>query len=184
MDLQLLGGLIGILIHLPLLFSIWQGKTKQSFATYALWSILDFIAAYAIYVQNGNFWLPFLYGIGAGIVSVSLLVKKCFSWGAVESFVLLLIVICLFVKYNSGEFYAMIVSVSSLAIASVPQVINTFKIPHETPTKIYLVFCVANMISLLGAKSFALEEILYAGSALIICIVITGLSVRRVWRLI
>lgn len=179
MDLQLIGGLIGIIIHLPLLISVYQGKTKQSFATYALWSILDFIAAYSIYIQDGNFWLPFLYAIGAGLTSVSLLIKKNFSWGAIEWFVSVLIIVCLFVKYNSGEFYAMIASVASLSIASIPQIINTFQKPYDTPTKIYAVFCLANIVSLLGAKSFALTEILYAGSALIICVTITLLSTRK-----
>jgi hypothetical protein len=87
MDLQLIGGIIGILIHIPLLISIWSGKVRQSFTTYALWSALDFIAAYSIYTQDGNFWLPFLYAIGAGLISLSLLIKKNFSWSNLDWFI-------------------------------------------------------------------------------------------------
>lgn len=180
MDLQLLGGIIGLVIHIPLLISIWQGKTRQSFASYALWSALDFIAAYSIYMQQGNFWLPFLYAIGAGLASTSLLIKKNFSWGVLEWFVVMLVIVSVFAQYSLGEFWAMIASITSLAIASIPQIINTFKKPKDTPTGIYIVFCFANLISLLGAKSFALEEILYAGSALVICLIITIFSVKKV----
>ncbi len=72
----------------------------------------------------------------------------------------------------------MISSIVSLTIASIPQVIDTFKQPKNTPSLIYVVFCLANLVSLLGAKSFALEQILYAGSALMICATITLLSLR------
>lgn len=179
MDLQLIGGIIGILIHIPLLISIWSGKVRQSFTTYALWSALDFIAAYSIYTQDGNFWLPFLYAIGAGLTSLSLLIKKNFSWSNLDWFVVGLVIVCIIIQYEIGEFWSMIASVASLTIASIPQVIDTYKQPKNTPSLIYLIFCLANIISLLGAKSFALEQVLYAGSALIICITITLLSLRR-----
>ena len=179
MNLQLLGGIIGLLIHIPLLVGIWSGKIRQSFTSYALWSALDFIAAYAIYLQGGNFWLPFLYAIGAGLASASLLIKKNFSWSNLDSFVVGLVIICIIIQYQIGEFWSMVASVASLTIASIPQVIDTFKKPENTPSVIYIVFCLANTISLLGAKSFALEQVLYAASALLICIIITTLSLRR-----
>lgn len=179
MDIQLLGGVIGILIHIPLLIGIWSGKTRQSFTSYALWSALDFIAAYSIYVQGGNFWLPFLYSIGAGLASISLLIKKNFSWSNLDWFVVFLVIVCVVIQYQVGSFSTMIASVFSLFVASVPQIIDTYKNPKNTPSLIYTVFCLANAVSLLGAKSFALEQILYAGSALAICITITLLSLRK-----
>jgi hypothetical protein len=179
MDLQLIGGILGLLIHIPLLHGIWSEKVKQSFATYGLWSILDLIAAYSIYSQNGNFWLPLLYGIGAGLASISLLFKKSFSWGWIEWLVLTLVFLCILIQYQSGSFYSMIASVASLSIASIPQIIDTYKNPKNTPTIIYSIFCLANLLSLLGANSFKLEQILYASSALILCSIITILSMRK-----
>lgn len=179
MDLQLLGGLLGIIIHIPLLVGIWSGKTRQSFTSYALWSALDFVAAYAIYAQNGNFWLPFLYAIGAGLASVSLLLKKNFSWSNLDSLVVFLVIVCVLIQYKAGPFSAMIASVLSLTVASIPQVVDTYKNPNNTPSFIYSIFCLANITSLIGAKSFALEQTLYAGSALIICLVITLLSLKK-----
>lgn len=179
MNLQLLGGVIGILIHIPLLIGIWSGKTRQSFTSYALWSALDFIAAYAIYVQGGNYWLPFLYAVGAGLASVSLLLKKNFSWSNLDWLVVILVIICVAIQYQVGAFQAMVASVLSLAIASVPQVLDTYKNPKNTPSVVYSIFCLANITSLIGAKSFALEQTLYAGSALIICLIITLLSFRK-----
>ncbi len=98
MDLQLFGGVIGIIIHVPLLMGIWSGKVRQSFTSYALWSALDLIAAYAIYLQGGNFWLPFLYAIGAGLASISLLIKKNFSWSKLDWFVIGLVFMCIIIQ--------------------------------------------------------------------------------------
>lgn len=178
MDLQFLGGIIGILIHIPLLIGIWSGKIRQSFTSYALWSALDFIAAYSIHLQGGNFWLPFLYAIGAGLASISLLVKKNFAWSIIDWLVIGLVIACVIIQYQIGEFWSMIASIASLSVASIPQIIDTFKQPRNTPSTIYSIFCLANLVSLLGAKSFALEQVLYAGSALIICVTITLLSLR------
>lgn len=179
MNLQLIGGLIGFLIHIPLLIGIWKGSVKQSFASYGLWSLLDFIAAYAIYHQGGNFWLSFLFAIGAGLASLSLLAKKCFTWGNTESVVLGLVIVCVYIQYTAGEFYAMIASVGSLTLASIPQTINTYRKPEETPTFVYVVFTIASLLSLLGAKNFALEQILYPASASLMCITIMVLSMRK-----
>ena len=179
MSLQLFGGIVGLLIHIPLLIGIWRGTIKQSFATYGLWCALDSITAYSIYAQKGNFWLAFLYAVGAGITSLALVLKKCFEWGKLESFVLFLVAGCVYIKYTSSEFYTMIFGVMALTVASIPQIINTFKKPSESPTKIYIVFCLANAFSLAGAKSFALEQIIYPGSALVLCLTITILSARK-----
>jgi len=179
MNLQLIAGVVGILIHIPLLIGVWSGKIHQSFTSYALWSALDFIAAYSIYLQGGNFWLPFLYAIGAGSTSISLLIKKYFSWSKVDSIVVILVIICVVIQYQIGPFSAMIASVLSLTIASVPQAIDTYKNPKNTPTLIYVVFSLASLISLLGAKSFALEQTLYATSALVCCVTITLFSLRK-----
>ncbi len=179
MDLQLVGGVIGFLIHIPLLIGIWKGSIKQSFASYGLWSVLDFIAAYAIYRQGGNFWLSFLFAVGAGLASLSLVIKKCFRWGYMEWTVLGLVIICIYIQYTSGEFYAMIASVCSLTLASIPQIIDTYRKPEETPTYVYVVFTIASLFSLVGAKSFALEQILYPASASSMCITIMVLSMRR-----
>jgi hypothetical protein len=179
MDLQLIGGIVGVIVNIPLIISILLNKTKQSFITYALWSILDLIVAYSVYAQQGNFWLPFLYGLSAGLVSIILVLKKQFSWGLFEWFILVLVIICLVVQYSFGEFWSMIASVASLSIASIPQIINTYKRPKDTPFLIYLGFSLAGLISLLGGKSFELKEILYPISALFICLLIAILSKRN-----
>lgn len=178
MDLQLLAGFIGIVIHIPLLIGIWSGKIRQSFTSYALWSALDLIAAYSIYLQGGNFWLPFLYAIGAGLASISLLFKKNFSWSTLDSFVVFLVIVCMVIQYQIGEFWSMIASIVSLTVASIPQVLDTFKQPKNIPTKIYFVFCTANLVSLLGAKSFALEQVLYPSTGFVICLLIALFSLK------
>lgn len=178
-DLQLFGGLIAVTAYVPFVASIWRGKTRQSFTTYALWAALNFIAAYALYAQGGNFWLALLFAIGGTSAAISLLLKKCFSWGKLETFVVVLVFVCIGVQYVLGDFWAMIASVFSLTVASIPQIINTYQNPHHTPTKIYTVFAIASFVSLLGAKSFALEEVLHSGSSFLVGLTITLLSMRK-----
>ncbi len=179
MDIQLLGGLLGLLLHIPLLIGIWKNRIEQSFASYALWSTLDGIATMSLIAQNGNFWLSLFYSIGAGLVAISLLIKKQFSWSKFESFVSFLIIICLVTWYYSGPFLAMISSVSALSIASVPQIIDTLKKPQSTPTILYCGFCTANLLSFIGGSAWVLEQKLYSAAALIICSTITILSLRK-----
>jgi hypothetical protein len=179
MDLQLLGGVLGILINIPLIVIILSGKTRQSFTTYILWALLDMVAAEAIYEQQGNYWLPFFYGIGAGIAALCLLFKKQFSWGILDSVILILVIVCIAIQQVFGEWWAMIASVASLIIASIPQIINSWEKPKDTPFWIYLGFSFAGLISMLGGKSFELKEILYPLTALMICGIIAILSKRK-----
>lgn len=177
--LALIGGIIGVLTNIPLIVGIWQNKVKQSFSTWILWAALDIVAAVNIVLKHGNYWLPLGYMFGSISVSFILLFKKQFSWSKIETFILILVLISIIVWITGGSYYAIIASTSGLAIASIPQIIETIKNPKGTPSGIYLLFCLANILSLLGAKNFNVEEILYSVSALVICFLVTILSFRK-----
>lgn len=177
--ISLIGGIIGALANIPLLVGIWKNKIIQSFSTWVLWASLDIIATASIIAQNGNFWLPLGYSIGATTVALILVIKKQFSWTRFETFVLFLVLICLLVWSQTDSRSATISSVTALFIASLPQVKETFKFPKNTPTGIYLVFCLANTLSLFGSDSWTVENKLYSFSALVICLILTLLSIRK-----
>ena len=177
--LQLIGGIIGLLANIPLFVGIYQDKIRQSFATYLLWGILDLITSVTIILQHGNYWLSVFYAFGALSIASLLMIKRQITWTWFETLVSALVSICVIVWYFEGERFALIASITSLLIASIPQIIQTLINPSLTPTGIYLVFSLASLLSFLGGKTFSLEEKLYPGTGLIMCLLIAFLSTRK-----
>lgn len=179
MDLQLVGALIGILIHIPLIYGVINGSVKQNPVTYGLWAMLDIIAAYSTWKQDGNFLLSLFYAIGATIVCTALLIKHSIFWTKLETFVLMLVLVCLIIQYSLGDFYSMVASVIALTFASVPQFFDTYINPKNTPKMVYTFFTIAGLVSLLGANDFTLSQIIYPAFAFLNCFVILALSFKR-----
>lgn len=179
MDLQLIGGIIGLLACVPLFIGICINKVKQSFVTYLLWGVLDAVSAMTTFLQDGNYWLPLFYAIGSLFIAGILLVKKLVVWGKIEKMTVGLVFATLLVWWIMGNEAALIASIVSLAIASVPQVIDTYNDPDSTPTKLYFIFLAANAFSFAGGESWTIAQKLYPGNALIFCLFITLLSMRK-----
>lgn len=177
--LTVLAGIIGILVDIPLCRGIWKDQIRQNFVTYFLWGLLDAIVFVTILLQGGNIWLPLGYTIGSLIVAVFLLIKKQFSWTWVETLVVVLIAICLFIWWKEGARAATIASVAALGIASVPQIVETWKDPDATPTKIFFVFTLAGLLSFIGGASWTIEDKLYPGTAFILSLSIALISTRK-----
>ncbi len=177
--LQLIGGIISLLATIPLFIGIYRDKIRQSFITYLLWGFLDIITAITIILQHGNYWLPIGYSLSSIIVACLLMVKKQITWGWIEMITTLLVIICLLVWWKMGDRAALIASVISLGIASVPQIIETYKNPSATPTGIYSLFLIADTLSLLSGKEWNVEQLLYSASAFFLCSLLIILSIRR-----
>lgn len=172
-------GVIGIVVDIPLCLGIWKNQIRQNFVTYFLWGLLDTIVFVTIFLQGGNIWLPLGYAIGSLIVATFLLIKKQFSWTWVETLVVVLIIICLFIWWKEGARAATIASVAALGIASIPQIVETWKDPDGTPTNIYLVFTLAGLLSFIGGASWTIEDKLYPGAAFILSLLIALMSTRE-----
>jgi hypothetical protein len=90
-----------------------------------------------------------------------------------------LIIICLLVWWQIGSKEATIVSVVTLGVASIPQIILTFKDPVSTPTGLYLIYTFAALLSFIGGSNWDIKDKLYPSGAFILSLLLTILSMRK-----
>jgi hypothetical protein len=180
--LQPLGGIIGLVAYAFLIFALFRTNTQQSFAAFFLWALLDIIATITTIIEGGNYWLALSNAIGSTVITILLIRKKQVSWSWVESMTALLVVVCLVVWYTSGEQAGIIASSLAVVIASVPQMVDTFRKPESTPTNVYVIFIVANIVSFIGGKAWTIEERFYQGCGIFLCAVIILCSLRNRFR--
>jgi hypothetical protein len=178
--LQQLAGIIGVLCYVPLIRGILKSRIEQNFVAFILWALLDIIATITSIMADGNYWLPLSNAIGASTVAVLLARKKQVSWSWIETATAILVIICLVLWYTLGEDAGIVASSLAVVIASVPQMVDTYKKPWATPTAIYTVFLLANILSLAAGRSWTIEERFYPACAVFLCLVIALFSMRRV----
>lgn len=178
-----IGGIIGLAAFLILIFALLRTDREQSFAAFFLWALLDGIATVTTIIQHGNYWLALANAVGSAAITIILIGKKQISWSWIETMTALLVVVCLVVWYTSGERAGIVASSLAVVIASVPQMVETFKKPEATPTLVYTIFLVGNILSVVGGKDWSIEERFYQCCGVFLCVVITGFSLRRAQRL-
>lgn len=178
--LQLLAGVIGVLCYVPLIIGILRSTIEQSFVAFALWALLDIIATLTSILADGNYWLPLSNALGASIVALLLATKKQVKWTWVETSTAILVIICLVLWSTLGENAGIVASSLAVVVASIPQMVDTYKKPNTTPTLVYLAFLFANILSFLAGKSWTIEERFYSACAIFLCLVISIFSLRRI----
>ncbi|CAN5214787.1 hypothetical protein BH09BAC3_BH09BAC3_26060 [soil metagenome] len=178
-----LSGVVELVAYSVIAFGIFRSGVKQSFAAFLLWGMLDIIATVTTMIEHGNYWLALSNAIGASLVCLLLVIKKQVSWSWVESLTALLVVVCLIIWATAGELAGLFASSIAVVIASVPQMVDTYKKPESTPTLAYIIFLIANMISLFAGKSWSIEERFYAACGLFLSIVILIFSLRKGFNL-
>lgn len=177
--LQQVAGIIGVCCYIPLIIGILKNKIEQSFVAFLLWAMLDIIATITSILADGNYWLPLSNAIGASTVAVLLARKKQVTWTWVETITAILVVVCLILWYILGEDAGIVSSSLAVVIASIPQMVETYKKPSATPTTIYLFFLLANLLSLFAGKTWTIEERFYPACAVFLCLVIALFSLRK-----
>ena len=177
--LRPLSGVIGIVAYSLLIIGIIKSKAQQNFVAFLLWAMLDSIATITTMLKGGNYWLSLSNAVGAFIVATLLAIKKQISWSFIETITAILVIICLIVWYFAGAKQGIIASSLAMVIASIPQMVDTYKKPRKTPSGVYTIFLVANILSLIAGKEWTIEERFYAGCAVFLCLVIVLFSLRK-----
>jgi hypothetical protein len=176
--LAILGAAIAALMYVRLTIQVLRGL-EQNFATYALWGVLDAVAAGSLWMQSGNFLLPAVYVVSCCAVLYAILRARTFTWGwretATSFFVIASIIVWLFV---SNEM-ATVVSTAGVVAAGLPQLYDIWKKPREAPVFAYVGFAVANMLSTLAGHDWSVQERLYGGACTILTIVLVIIGARK-----
>jgi hypothetical protein len=173
--------LLALFLYYPLIAGILrvQNPIEQNVATWILWVALDAIALISVIQQNGNYLLLAVYCIAGTAVVYCLLYKKLFKWTKFESFVLVLVVICLIIWGLSGSRGATIASTIAVWISGCPQIRDSWRKPDRTTGLIYVGFTVANGLSFLGGEAWTIEETFYPGMMTTLCAAIAVAALRR-----
>jgi hypothetical protein len=170
---------LALLLYCPLLTGILRGQIKQNVATWTLWVSLDAIVTVSIILQKGNYVLPALYVIGGSIIVISLIYKKLFKWTSFETFVLILVIVCLLIWSISGSRWATIASTLAVCISSAPQVRDLWREPEKGTGVIYSGYALANILSFMAGKSWTVEERFYPGMMIPLCLLMTVVAFRK-----
>jgi hypothetical protein len=178
-NLSFIAGIVGLAGNIPLIIGIYRNKVKQNFIAWMLWALLDCITTASIIFQHGNFFLPLGYTFGSVSVATLLFFKKEISWTWFEMFVTILVVLCIIAWGVTGERGANIAGVSAICIAAFPLIKDTWHDPQATPTGIYCIFAVANILSIIAGKSWTIEEELYPVAVLSFTVLLVILSLRK-----
>ncbi len=153
-----------------------SGKAEQNFATWSLWVVLDAIAAGSLYIQHGNYTLPFLYVFGGTSIAICIAKSHKPKWTLYETFISGLVGLCMIGWWISGPWLATIFSTLAVAVATIPLFGDVWREPKETPTMVYTGFAVADVFSIMAGRSWTVEERFYPIVALGLCITIVVLS--------
>ncbi|HLP43832.1 MAG TPA: hypothetical protein VK145_00980 [Candidatus Nanoarchaeia archaeon] len=171
--------ILALALYVPLCLQIVKGTVKQNFTTWLLWATLDGIAAGTLIVQQGSYALPTAYTIGSLVTTLCIVRSKNFKWTWFESFVTVLVIACVIIWFSSGPKMATIVSSVALAVAGIPQLVESARNPWATPILIYFGYFVANVLALAGAKNWEIPERFYPSCAALFCIGIVILAATR-----
>lgn len=177
--MQVLSGGIGMLAYVLLIVALLRTTTEQSFAAFLLWALLDLIATITTMLAGGNYWLALANAIGSSVITLLLIYKKQVAWSWVESMTAVLVLVCLGIWYAAGERAGIVASGLAVVIASVPQMVDTWRKPEATPVVAYLIFLLANVVALIGGRAWTIEERFYACCGIFLCSVITIFSLRK-----
>jgi hypothetical protein len=167
--LQLAAGIVGFGAYIPLTIGIINNTARQSFAAFFLWGLLDTIAMVSSVLQHGNFWLAASNVAGAFSIAGLLLYKRQFEWSRIETLTSVLVIICLAVWYRAGHTSAIVASSLAVVIAGIPQMVHTQRRPQDTPMTIYLIWLIANMLSLFAGRAWTIDQRFYAVCGLVLC---------------
>lgn len=176
----LCGGALGLYLFYPLGRGIIEKKFAQNPLTFALWSMLDGIAAGAALLADGNWLQAFLFMIGGlAILTCTVVAKNPLNWTWFENLILALVILSVGIWVSTTNELAVLASVIALTIASVPQIVDTWRNPIKTPSVIYFGYVVSNLLATLGGKEFSVVEVAYPVGGFVICAIIFVFSLRK-----
>lgn len=148
---------------------ISTGGNGFSFSTFALWSALAWITSYTMVKQGADALVPMIYGCGATTTTLVLIWKGRFGWTQFDTVIALLVLLCIILLLTSGPRWALIMSVTAGAIAGLPFVLMTWQAPAQSPVISNSGFLAANVLALIAAKAWTMEDRLYAVVNVVVC---------------
>ncbi len=157
--LQIAGGLLSLLLFIPLIISIVkEGAEGQSCATWLLWGALDVILTVSLFSTGGNYFLPLGFALGDFSVVILLVAKGKVNWGMFETIILVMVITCLAAWKLSGPIIAAISSTVAVVIAGLPGLREMWRKPQRRVGNIWMGYVVATTLSFFGGTEMTMKE--------------------------
>lgn len=173
---------IVVATYFPLWKQIRDKIVSQNLLSFILWGAIDLLIGIEIIFEKGNFILAIIYAVGSFVTAVFIFrAKNIPKWTWFESLMVFLVFVSMAVWYFSGTRTAIIASTTAMFISGIPQLIDSYKKPHEMPFFVYLSLFVANCFSVAGGKNWSVEEEFFPVVATILCFLIVICTARKFW---
>ena len=176
---QWLGVGIAILLYWKLINDILRGAVQQSLATWGLWGLLDAITLLSIVLQDGNWVVLSFYVLGSFVISGVLLYKWQFEWTWLETLILSLVAGCLIIWYWQGAWFTTIAGTTSMSIATVPQIKNSWDNPNRKTLIIWIGFIIVNLFYFLQGTGWEVKEVLFPIASIGLCLILIFANLRK-----
>jgi uncharacterized membrane protein YfcA len=174
-SLQFTGGLIGFLAHLMLVYLIVKKqhiKAEQNFTTWLLAGLIDVFISIITYRNDGNYYFPIFYSLGAFSIALVLLWKKRVCLESWDRIIVVLVVICLTIWMRAKDNISLIAFIMASVASFIPQIRDTARKPRSTPILAYYVFFIGDFVSFTSGKDFSAKEVLYSFTEMILSTII------------
>lgn len=177
----LAGGALGILLIIPFCNQVLKKEIVQNPLTFFLWGLLDIVSAGSTYLEGGNYLQATLFAVCAFLATACILYAGGpMKWTEFETLISLLVIFCATVWVFNSNIVGATASLVALAIASVPQIKDTWEKPERTPTLIYFGYALSSLLATFGGKEISIMEIGYPFLGFIESVLIALLSLRKI----
>lgn len=151
---------LAVTAYLVLCYGILFKDAVQPMSATLLWFVLDGLAAWTEYKSGGSGLLPLGYVVGCVAAAGASIWKKKVTFAKSDSWVVLLVLVCVIVWRYGGSEAGLIASSLAVFVAGIPLLLHYAKRPEDGQLSAWLVFSVANVLGLIGglSKGQALEN--------------------------
>lgn len=178
--IKILVTILGLAAYVPMIWNISQNKTRSSFSTWGLWTILNVVVLASLISQEAPYLIAIVYTIGTLAISLLVLIKKQFTWEKTDTIITLLIAISILVLLFGNSYIATITGSLASFIAGIPEIIKVRKNHKNASRMTAMLFIGSNLLVIFFTKEMSFINVIYPGVWALYWIFILILSLRRI----
>lgn len=160
---------IGLACYIPLTYAIFTyDGAGQSFATWIMWSVLDLISLYVALKNKKSYPVILAFTIGGIVITTSLILKQKIFWDNEATIVSLAVLLSMsagyyYVEVKKNLYWATIWTTVAQIVAGIPLILQTYQHPDSSVLLPYSGFLIINVLSLISADAWTIEDRFFSG---------------------
>ncbi len=171
---------------MPLVLGTFRQKNdrSQTFVTWILYFSLDIITFFSAIEteKDSSFVILFGFSVGSFIMSLILFYQKKIKWTKLETVIISLVIICIYLFKSSGPYWALIFGIISESIIGVYLIIQTWQRPKvKYNFTAYIIFLIVSILATINAEDWSIPKVGYPLCETILNIIIIMPLIKK-WR--